>query len=393
MQHIRASEIVFGLVLDNLINPDSVDASYLHAPYDGGIRILQSGGHRSDLLDTVGIHAINISKAAAASIDKGMDVLTYVEICTRAAIRMEVAQKLRPIVERLERGEDIEVAGALSALSALENGYAEFTTADLIKPESAIYVPSNYPPLDSFVGGFPLAGLTIVAGITGTGKTTFLIELARRSARAGKHCAILSLEMTSGQIMYRMLEIDPYLTDPEKRCIHLSDSVYDIDEAMAAAARISAKEELNFIGIDYADLLVGTKEQSEATMGRIYNGLAVLAKKILTPVVLVAQYRRTNGELPTIEDIRYSGRAEQAASLILLLYNQDLVWSRSIMDSQSNILPYSPGCAWILVGKARYRGNQPTPMGAIKVEWDEKGGGRWGDVVGANPWFNLTGRT
>ena len=196
--------------------------------------------------------------------------------------------------------------------------------------------------------------------------------------------------MTSGQLLYMMLEVDPNLTDAEKGRILLSDSVYDVDGAYAAISRLVSQKELHFIGIDYADMLVGTKEQSEQTMGRVYNTLAVLAKKVRVPIILVAQYRRTDGTIPTIEDIRYSGRAEQAASLILLLYNPDMVFSRSTMNDHSNPLPHSPGCAWIVVGKTRYRGAQPTALGAIKVDWNGQEG--WGMAAGREPWYNLVGK-
>lgn len=368
----------------------SIDTIILHPPYDVGTRALQSGKEVSDLLDTVGIHALSIARDAALEVGETTDPYVFVHICEQAATRTSVGMRLRPVVDKLDRGEDVDVASVLEVISRLETGHREFTPANEIKPETAIYVPSYYSPLDTYVGGYPLAGLTIVAGVTGTGKTTFLIELAISAARAGATCAILTLEMTSGQLLYRLLEVDNSISEAEKKNILLSDSVYDVDGAYAVISRLVAQKELHFIGIDYADMLVGTKEQSEQTMGRVYNTLAVLAKKVKVPIILVAQYRRTDGTVPTIEDIRYSGRAEQAASLILLLYNQDMVFSRSTMNDSSNPLPHSPGCAWIVVGKARYKGNQPTSLGAIKVDWNGAEG--WGLAAGHDPWFSLVGK-
>ena len=77
--------------------------------------------------------------------------------------------------------------------------------------------------------------------------------------------------------------------------------------------------------------------------------------------------------------------------MILLLYNQDMVFARSTMDSSFNPLPRSPGCAWIVIGKTRYKGKQPSSIGAIKVEWDTTAG-RWGECVGRDPWFDMVGR-
>ena len=390
MQHRAASEVLAGHVLLNKLNAEVVDPGILESPFDSLVKMLQEGAKEIDIVDSVGMHALAVAKDASRNAPG--DPYSFIKICEVAASRTAAGRKLRPIVEQLERGEHVDAARILSAAAVLENGYRDFTPASEIEPEAQIYVPSYYPPLDRFVGGYPQAGLTIVAGITGTGKTTFLIELARRAALRRKYCGILTLEMTNGQIVYRMLEIDPELQDGNKRkYILLSDDVYSVDEAYAAASRLAAQHKLHFIGIDYADMLVGQKEQSEAVMGRIYNSLSVLAKKVRLPVILVAQYRRTNGMVPTIEDIRYSGRAEQAASMILLLYNQDMVWARSMMDKENNPLPYSPGSAWIVVGKTRYKGKQPTGLGAIKVEWDEMQG-KWGDAVGRDPWFDMRGK-
>mgnify|MGYP001561091386 CR=1 FL=1 len=390
MQWRRISEIVAGLVLDGRVSAESVDPSILDSPYDVAIRMVAEGAAETDLLDPVGINALDIARKAAAA-SRG-DPYKYIEACEKAAVRVRAAAQLRPIVDKLERGDDVDVARALSALAVMQDGHRTFTPADQVEPEPMIYVKSHYPPLDAFVGGYPYAGLTIVAGITGTGKTSFLIELAIRCAAAGNVCAILTLEMTSGQIVYRMLEIDTRLTKKTRKLILLSDDVYDVDEVYAVSSQLAAQRKLQFIGVDYADMLVGTKEQSEAVMGRVYNTLAVLAKKLRVPVILVAQYRRTDGKIPTIEDIRYSGRAEQAAAMILLLYNPGQVWHRSFMVEDNNPLTVIEGTAHIVVGKTRFKGpKQKSSIGGIRVFWKENGG-RWGDAVGKEAWVDLTGR-
>ena len=388
MQWLRASEIVAGHALSGKLSLDSINPSVLESPYDDLIRLLRKGAKEIDLADGVGIHALMLAKDAAR--DTTGDAGAYLEIAEEASIRVGTARRLRPLVDKLERGESVDVARALAALGHLESGYRQFTTADLVKPERQIYVPSYYAPLDDYVGGYPKAGLTIVAGITGTGKTTFLIEMAVSCARAGKQCAVLTLEMTNGQLMYRMLEIESKITKKQRKLIHLSDDVYNVDEAYSAISQLAAKEKLHFIGLDYADMLVGQSEQSEGTMGRIYNSLSVLAKKIGIPIVLVAQYRRTGGQIPTIQDIRYSGRAEQAASMILLLYNKGVVFAK-VQFEKKEILPNIPGAAWILVGKTRYMGKQPTALGAICVKWNGAEG--WGPRfhrIKKDAWYDLT---
>jgi replicative DNA helicase len=174
------------------------------------------------------------------------------------------------------------------------------------------------------------------------------------------------------------MEVDPDLSAAHLKHLHLSDDVYTIEQVYAGASRLASKQKLHFIGVDYADCLVADKEQSEAVMGRIYHRLSVLAKKLRIPLLLVAQYRRIDGNIPTIEDIRYSGRAEQAASLILLLHNPDAAWTRSRMRAVENPIDYIEGTAAIIVGKMRYVAkNKKKGIGFIRVPWDDDHG-RWG---------------
>src|SRR3990167_381588 len=98
MQWRRASEIVAGLVLDAKLSAESVDVSILESPYDIAVRMAQEGSAESAMLDSVGIHALDIAhKAAAAS--RG-DPYKYLEACESASARVHAGSILRPLVDK-----------------------------------------------------------------------------------------------------------------------------------------------------------------------------------------------------------------------------------------------------------------------------------------------------
>jgi hypothetical protein len=384
------SEVVFGFLQDGKIDPNAVEPQWFFPPYDMGTKLIQQGADSVVLMEKVSTMALHVAELASGKV-KG-DPYLFVEQLKVSSLRAQVGNAMEPIVRQLKRGEDADIAKASAIWARLDNGQHDFVTGDTVEPEPMIYVPSHYPPLDKFVGGYPQAGLTIIAGVTGTGKTSFAIELLDSAIGKRKKAGVVTLEMTNGQLMYRAYQISDKMPDPKRRkYLYMSEEVYDVDGVYAAISKLASKTKLHCIVIDYADMLVGEREQSEAVMGRIYHRLSVLAKNLMVPVILIAQYRRTDGRIPTIEDIRYSGRAEQASSMILLLQNLDAAWTRSRMTDNKNPIPYVEGVAQIIVGKLRYvmEGKQEYKIGAINVPWDDTRG-KWGRR--SMGWIDLRGR-
>lgn len=380
MKWLGDSEIVAGLVLTDKIPADAVNPTDLHVPYDLVVEMKRDGLTDGEMLDRVSMSALHAARTAADTVPQG-DIYQYVDNLKRSALFAEVGHLLEPEVKRLARGENADMGIFNSAINKLDNGNLGFETADKIAPTETVYVPSYYKPLDDYIGGLPVANLTMVCGLTGSGKSSFLMGMVDGMIWNNKHVAIFTLEMRSGEFMYRLFQIAPRLEGHKKlKYLHMIDSAYTIDDVYARATMLAAKEDLHMIGIDYADCLAGSREQSESVMGRIYTMVSNIAKRTGVPVVLLGQYRRTD-RIPTIEDIRYSGRAEQASALILLLLNLDQTWNRTRMvDHKKNPLMYVEGVADIIVGKMRYVGKNKdvkTSIGSIRVKW-ESDSGRWG---------------
>jgi len=272
----------------------------------------------------------------------------------------------------LKQGENEQHDQILVAAADLDRGHSTFVRMSEVEPLKEAWVPSFYPPIDEIVGGLPIGGLMLIAGPAGLGKTTLALEMIMSAAKEGKKVAFFSLEMVLGAAAMRLLELDARGRKYQEN-IYTTDRVMSIADVYAESVRLSAEVPLYAIFIDYADMLV-EREQSEETMGTIYNGCARLAKTTGIPVVALAGVSRGYvGGRPRVNHIRYSGRAEHAATVVLLIYRPGGL----DVDMEDKRLPHIEGQGYIIVGKSRYKMNRPT-IGAIQVEWDETRG-RWGD--------------
>ena len=204
-----------------------------------------------------------------------------------------------------------------------------------------------------------------------TGKSSLMAKIVANSAAHGKICLVYTLEMTTGQIARRILQVAMKpLTKEQKHNVIISDRIMKVDEVYSDAMRLCTTDNVYSIFIDFSDMLVEGAED-EQSMAIVYRRCAALAKENSTgaPVFLLAQLNRNyTGGVPKVNLLRYSGMAEAVASLIFLIYNPNQIYSTSVKD---NSLPAIPGTGYIVVGKSRYGYREGGP-GAIRVDFDGK---------------------
>lgn len=74
---------------------------------------------------------------------------------------------------------------------------------------SAAVWPTGFDPLDTYVGGGLRAGeLTLIGGPQGLGKTTFVLQMARNIAAAGKSAYFLCYEHTEQHLLERLIALE-----------------------------------------------------------------------------------------------------------------------------------------------------------------------------------------
>ena len=213
-------------------------------------------------------------------------------------------------------------------------------------------ISSGFSKYDELTSGFHGSDLIILAARPAMGKTAFALNLALNVAKAGKHVLVYSLEMGNEQLFDRLLSIeskiklsaikDGTLKDSDytdlgngmgrlaELPLYISDSSsVNILEIKAVARRLKAEGKLDFMMIDYLQLInptAGSKKSREQEISEISRSLKIIAKELNIPIVTLSQLSRSveqrTDKRPILSDLRESGAIEQDADMVMFLYRE-----------------------------------------------------------------------
>lgn len=215
-------------------------------------------------------------------------------------------------------------------------------------------VPSGLNQLDKITGGWQKSDLIIIAGRPGMGKTAFVVSVARNAAvDFGRPVALFSLEMSSVQLVTRLISSESEISSEKIRKGDLHDSEWEIlrvrteklaeapifiDDTpslsifdfKAKARRLKSQHNIELIIVDYLQLMKGDDKNignREQEISYISRSLKALAKELDIPVIALAQLsrqaeRRTDNK-PQLSDLRESGSIEQDADLVGFIYRPE----------------------------------------------------------------------
>ena len=216
---------------------------------------------------------------------------------------------------------------------------------------------TGFSKLDALTSGWQPSDLIIIAARPGMGKTAFVISMAKNMAINFNHAvAVFSLEMSSVQLITRMISSETGLTSEKLRKGNLerheweqlnvkvkklssapifiddtpSLSIFDL---RAKARRLVSQHKVKILVIDYLQLMTagtaakggGNREQEISTISR---NLKALAKELDVPVIALSQLSRaveTRGgsKRPLLSDLRESGAIEQDADIVSFIYRPE----------------------------------------------------------------------
>jgi len=217
-------------------------------------------------------------------------------------------------------------------------------------------VASGFYKLDEITSGWQPSDLVIIAARPGMGKTAFVMSMAKNIAIKFKQgVAIFSLEMSSVQLITRMISSETGLTSEKLRkgnlLAHeweqlnvkvkdLSNAPIFIDDTpslsifdlRAKARRLVSQHDIKIVIIDYLQLMTsGANSKSgnrEQEISMISRNLKALAKELEVPVIALSQLSRaveTRGgsKRPLLSDLRESGAIEQDADIVSFIYRPE----------------------------------------------------------------------
>jgi replicative DNA helicase len=249
--------------------------------------------------------------------------------------------------------------------------------------------PTGFGELDNLLSGLHPSDLIILAARPSVGKTSFALDIARNTAiRHNTPVGIFSLEMSSEQIIDRMLSAESYvdswairtgkikdegdfgrirdaLESLSKAPIYIDDKPgNNILSMRAVARRLKREQGIGLIIVDYLQLMAPTNTKQSDSMVQqvteISRSLKALARELEVPVLALSQLSRAveqRGGKPRLSDLRDSGSIEQDADVVMFIHREDRTNHES---DRKNI-------AEILIEKHR---NGPTGM--VQLYFDDK---------------------
>lgn len=244
-------------------------------------------------------------------------------------------------------------------------------------------VPSGFSIFDKMTSGMQKSDLLILAARPSMGKTALAMDMAVNAWRAGFGVGIFSLEMSSEQLVLRMLSSQSKIPNTKIRNaavssdewmqltntaaelaegrIFIDDSAgLNIMELRAKARKLKAKAKIDFIIIDYLQLIHGAGKQENRTqeISAISRALKGLAKELEIPILALSQLSRSletrMDKRPILSDLRESGAIEQDGDVIFFVY-RDVVYNPETEN---------PEAAEVIIGKQRN-----GPIGSFGVRF------------------------
>jgi replicative DNA helicase len=211
---------------------------------------------------------------------------------------------------------------------------------NLSKNKGAIRgVSTGFPDLDNLLSGLHKSDLIILAARPSMGKTSLALDIARNAAvRGNVPVGIFSLEMSSEQLVDRMLSAESFVNSWKMRTGSITDEgdfskIRDALESLskapiyiddkpaqnilsmrAVARRLKRERGIGLIIVDYLQLMAPTNVKASDSMVQqvteISRSLKQLAREIEVPVIALSQLSRAveqRGGKPRLSDLRDSG--------------------------------------------------------------------------------------
>ncbi len=213
-------------------------------------------------------------------------------------------------------------------------------------------ITSGFDSIDKFTGGWQPQDLIIVGGASSMGKTSFALALSSNAARAGHNSVIFSYEMSSTQLMSRILSCETMidnrylikgtLTNDEWSTIHKATGSIEklplyIDDCKSTSLRYLLNKirqyvitkGVKLVMIDYlqlvSNMLKGRSREQEVSV--IARSLKNIAKELDITVIALSQLsrgvERNEGCRPMLSNLRESGEIEQAADAVVFVYRPE----------------------------------------------------------------------
>ncbi len=268
-----------------------------------------------------------------------------------------------------------------------------YKTLKMLKdnPDILAGTPTRFASLDRVLIGMGAGDLIVVGGRPGMGKTSFCMNVAANVAKTtDKNIAVFSLEMSSEQLVSRMLSSEALIDSANMRTGKLSDDDWrKLAEASsvlsntniyidpnpnttptAMKSKLRRLDNLGLVVIDYLQLMnpdVPT-DNRVLDVASITRSIKLMAKEFGIPIILCSQLARATENRkerqPMLSDLRDSGAIEQDADMVLFLYRSDY-YERKDGENPDPVTEDSD----YIVAECNVAKNRHGSTGVVKLAW------------------------
>lgn len=352
---------------------------------------LEQVGGKSYLLDIVNTVPLAGNVGQYAAIVKRTSMLRrLIEAATQiAALGYEAPDDVDEVVEQAEKAifdvtnERVE-ATFRPIDELLADGWHKLEEL-YERQEHLTGITTGFTELDRVLAGMHRGDMIVLAARPSVGKTALALNIAVNAAKKGAAVAIFSLEMSSEQLVMRMLSTEsrvdgqllrtgrvgdehwPMLMNAMGRLdtcdLHVDDTAgLSVLELRAKARRLLRGKANGLVIVDYLQLMQPGGRRSEnrqVEIAEISRGLKILAKELDVPVLALSQLSRAveqrADKRPVLSDLRESGAIEQDSDVVMFIHRD--MYGRGDGNESGGESDPPKGTADIIVAKHR---NGPT---------------------------------
>ncbi len=265
--------------------------------------------------------------------------------------------------------------------------------ATIVEPleRGAMPVVCGFEDLDKLLGGLQRSDLVILAGRTGFGKSSLVLNVALNEAKVGGVVGIASLEMSREQVALRLLAseagVDGHrlrlnlVTEAEEQRvmdaigtlselpIYVDDTpLQNVVEMRSKARRLHAEHGLDLLIVDYLGLIQGDGRSQNRVqeLGEITRSLKGLARDLNVVLLVASQLSRAPemrpSHRPQLSDLRESGSIEQDADVVMFIFREDLYYTEEEWEQRFPEKIYPKNVAELIIAKHRH-----GPIGSVSL--------------------------